>query len=259
MAVKHASHNHFDWRPRSLQFGHWRDGGDKVAFAGDSGNRGRRSAGMLFGHHRENAFSILVHLYHHHPSMQVEVDGVRVHGKLGKPDDATARIPFQPKPYRDGSIPTPTRPRAYLRWRQGRHRFLAECRVTQARSDAPWELAAPYAVEADAKRLLPRVDTPRDWLFRPGRLTDGAFAETAALQNVSLAGAALRVDGGWSMDHVPGSPVVGALLHPSGKSLSLRLHVVHATARGRQTLIGASFSMVGLYGLRRLGRWIREI
>lgn len=119
MAVKNVSHLNYEWRPPSLRFGHWREGGGHVAFAGGTAQRGGRSSGLLHGHDRESAFAVLVHLYHHHPSMQLEVDGVRIHGTLDKPDDSTARVRFHPQPYRDGTIPSPTRPISYLRWREG--------------------------------------------------------------------------------------------------------------------------------------------
>lgn len=257
MAVKNVSHLNHDWRPRTLRFAHW-GGGGQVGFSGDAASKDGRSSGLLHGHGRESAFAVLVHLHHHHPSLSVEVDGVRVHGVLGKPDDRSGRAPFAPKPYRDGSVPSPTRPIGYVRWVEGRHRFLAECRVTQETPDSAWEVAAPYAVEADTQRLLPRVTVPRDWSFRPGRAGTMPFDRAAPLADVSLTGAGLLVEGKWEEGDFREPFLVGALHHPSGKQLSLRVHVVHARDHSRGTLLGVSFSMVGLYGLRRLGRWISD-
>jgi|GEM_PF-6126193 len=257
MAVKNVSHLNYNWRPRTLRFGHWREGGH-VAFAGDGNKGGNKSAGLLYGHERESAFAVLVHLFHHHPSQSLEVDGVRVHGVLGKPDDASGRATFAPKPYRDGSIPSPTRPIGYLRWREGRDRFLAECRVTQDKPDGPWEVAPPYAVEGDAQRLLPRATVKRGWMFKPGRVGVEPFHEPVRVAATSLTGASLVVPGKWDDSDFREPFIVGNLVHPSGKTLSLRIHVVHAKDHPDGTLLGVSYSMVGLYGLRRLGRWIAD-
>jgi hypothetical protein len=259
MAVKNVSHRNYDWKPRSLRFGHWREGGGQVAFAGDSRNRGRRSAGLLHGHDRESAFSVLVHLYHQRSKVQVEVDEVRIHGQFDAPDDATARMPFHPRPYRDGSSPTPTRSRAYLRWREGRLRFLAECHISQKKGEDRWMLGAPYAVEADTKRLLPRVRPPQGWFFRPGRMTEGPFSRRAVVHDISMTGVGLLVPGQWPIKFFRDTRVVGALERPSSKSLTVPLNVVHTIEHPSGTIIGASFSMVGLYGIRRLGRWISDL
>jgi len=259
MAVKNVSHRNYDWKPRSLRFGHWREGGCQVAFAGDSRNKGRRSAGLLHGHDRESAFAVLVHLYHHRSTVQVEVDGVRIHGKFAAPDDSTARLPFHPRPYRDGTIPSPTRARAYLRWRQGRLRFLAECHISHKTSDGSWALGAPYAVEADTKRLLPRVAPPDGWFFRPGRMIQGPFSRRVAVHDLSMTGVGLLAPGKWPVEFFRESRVVGALEVPSGKSVTVPLDVVHTVDHPSGTVIGASFSMIGLYGIRRLGRWISEV
>ncbi len=259
MAVKNVSHRNYDWKPRSLRFGHWREGGGQVAFAGDSRKRGRRSAGLLHGHDRESAFSVLVHLYHQRAKVQLEVDGVRVHGRFEAPDDAVARLPFHPRPYRDGSIPSPTRARAYLRWREGRIRFLAECHISHKERDGPWALGAPHAVEADTKRLLPRASPPEGWFFRPGRMTEGPFSKRAAIHDISMTGVGLMVPGKWPIEFFRDPRVIGALEVPSRKGLTLPLNVVHTFDHASGTIIGASFSMVGLYGIRRLGRWISNL
>lgn len=259
MAVKNIKHLDYNWRPRTLRFAHWREGGSQVAFHGDSTVRATgKSAGLLYGHERESSFAVLVHLYHHHRETSVEVDGVRIAGTLEKPDDSTGRVVFRPKAYRDGSKPSPTRPMGYFRWREGRDRYLAECRVTQADADGPWELAAPYAVEADNRRLLPRVAVPRGWAFKPSRAGAEPFHEPARVLGTSLTGASLLVSGKWILEDFREPFITGAILHSSGKSLPMRISVVHAHDHPNGTMLGVSYSMVGLYGLRRLGRWISE-
>ena len=110
MAVKKARPLQHDWRPRSLKFAHWREGSGQVSFAAGRSNRSGRTTGRLHGHGRAQSFAVLVHLFHRFRSHVVEIDGVKVTGELGKPDDERGRIPFMPRRHPDGSLPRPTRP-----------------------------------------------------------------------------------------------------------------------------------------------------
>jgi hypothetical protein len=76
--------------------------------------------------------------------------------------------------------------------------------------------------------------------------------------SLSLTGATLRVLGKWSIEDFREPYIVGGMHHPNGKDLPMRIHVVHTRDHPGGTLLGVSFSMVGLYGIRRLGRWIAE-
>ena len=258
MAVKKPRQNQNDWRPRSLKFAHWREGSGQVSFAAGRSNRSGRTTGRLHGHARAHSFAVLVHLFYHRRVQIVEIDGVKVTGELGKPDDERARIPFMPRPHPDGSLPRPTRPIAWLRWQHGRGRFLAECRVTQAREDAPWMIAAPYAVESDDRRLLTRTRMPVGYKFKPGRADSEAFRRAVEVYDLSLVGASLVADGQWTVDDFARSRISGALVDPRGRSMTTQLVVVRARPHHGGTLLGVAFSSMGLYDIRRLGRWIAE-
>lgn len=256
MAVKNVSHNAHDWRPSALRFGHWRDG-KRLAFASTNHHTGQ-SAGRLDGHTRDHRFAVLVHLFRNHPSLSVEVDGVRIQGELGRPDDSTARAPFQPKPHRDGSLPRPTRPIAWVRWRDGRSRYLAECRVTQADPTSPWQFATPYAVDSDDRRLLPRAKAPFRWSFSPGRAAEPPLDEAMSLLDISLTGAGLRAAAGLDAENVVGRRCAGALRDERGRSLPVQIVVCSARPAADHTLLGVALSGMGLFGIQRLGRWLAD-
>jgi len=258
MAVKNIRHVHHDWRPRTLKFAHWRDGATGVSFAADRSNNAGRASGLLHGHTRAHSFAVLVHLFHRHPFQVVEVDGVKITGELGKPDDEKARVPFIPKRHRDGTMPRPTRPIAWVRWQDGRSRFLAECRVTQAGEDAPWMISAPYAVESDDRRLLARTRMPGGYVFKPGRADTEPFHTSVPIHDLSLVGAALSVEGAWDVKEFSKERISGAIIDPRGRSITTQLVVARTSPHGDGSLLGVSFQSMGLYGIRRLGRWIAD-
>jgi len=259
MAVKNIRHVHHDWRPRSLKFAHWRGGGGHVSFAAGRSNASGRTAGLLYGHARAHAFAVLVHLAHRHPVQAVEVDGVKVSGKLGKPDEEKCRVPFSPKLHPDGSVPRPTRPIAWLRWQEGKSRYLAECRVTQASEDSPWMLAAPYAVESDDRRLISRNVVPPGLVFKPGRSDREPFHTSVRIHDLSLVGAGLVVAGAWDAKDLGSERFSGALVDARGRSITTQLTVARAIPFRGGSLLGVAFQSMGLYGIRRLGRWIADL
>ena len=99
---------------------------------------------------------------------------------------------------------------------------------------------------------------PPGYVFKPGRVDGEAFRKPLAVHDLSLVGAALSIDGSWSLDELDKSLVSGALVDPRGRSITTRMMVVRTLPHGGNSLLGVSFRSMGLHGIRRLGRWIEE-
>ncbi len=257
MAVRNINSVHHDSRPRKLRFGHLTAGGH-VAFAADSVPGQGTASGVLSGHAREHAFAVLVYLRHWEPMVTVEVDGAKIFGRFDQIDDERARVSFIPQTRTGHAIPMPTRHVCWVHWKLGEDAYLAECTVQGSSAEECWWIGAPSAVESEDRRLLPRFPVNSQWRFEGGRTHSAPFDAPRTLVNLSIVGCALIVPGEWRAEEFTGERMTGVLHVPGDHEINTQLVVRHAYPVQGGTLLGASFMGMGMYGVRRLGRFIAE-
>ncbi len=246
MAITHPAKRSTDWRPRSLRFAHWRDGGH-VAFAQD----GRRPD----GHDSLDRYALMVHLAHHHPALELEVDGTRLSGRLGTPDD-DGRTPFAVPAYDDGSHPRPTRRLGWLRWTEGTTRHLAECAIALGDPERPdtWLLSIPRAVESDDRRLLPRQDMAPGWFVETAASAPEALRGRHPVRDLSLVGAAVFLADLLTEEMVLDQRFVGNLLPPGRPPIRIQAAVRNLRQVDGGAVLGLSTHGPGFHGVHTLDR-----
>lgn len=252
MPIVHPSHRVSAWRPRSLQFAHWRDGGH-VAFAGDGKHAAHNS-----GHDEVDRFALMLHLARYHAEIELELDGVRIRGQLLDPQD-DGRTAFVPAPFANGSVPEPTRHLCWLRWVEGKTRHLAECAVRQEGPTEPWLLSIPRAVESDDQRLLPRYATGEGWRIEPAPSAPDVLRGAHALTDVSLVGVGIVVNDLLVPEMIMDQRFVAQLFPDRAPPMRIQAQVRSLRQIDGGAVVGLATHGAGFVGLRKLQDLIAKL
>lgn len=244
MPITFMPHHEDDWRPRTLRFGHWRDG-ERVGFAADHAARGPG------GHDASDRFALMAFLARVHPACSVEVDGVFIHGHLDVPDDEQGRTAFHPRPFPDGSLPHPTRHRCWIRWKADGVRHIAECPLDHPDPGGPWLLGVPRSVESDDRRLLPRV-RPEGWALHVGPHGPVGLEGAHPVVDASPVGVAVTLPGALPDAQVLGHTFIGELLPGALGPQRVQLEARYVLAGPAGARVGFALHGAGYAGLRRL-------
>ncbi len=256
LSTNPAKHPMREERKR-LRFAHFR-ADNRVGFEADNAADGRH------GSHAEREAARYAHLCFvaaEVGDITVEVEGVRVRGRLDLPEDGAFAFPFRPTPIHGRAVPTPRDAHAHLEYTVEGHRCTAETRAHPGPEDSLWLLDLPRTIHVGSDRVSARHHTPVGWTFQPQGHGPLAMVGTVSVDDLSVTGAALVFDADDALK--PGERIVGELVGPGGRRIRVmaELRNVHAAHDGHPDHVigGIEFQGMGTAQTTRLAAFIRSI
>lgn len=242
---------------KRLRFAHFR-ADNRVAFEADHADGGRHGSDA----EREAArYAHLCFVATEVKTITVEVQGVKVQGRLGLPEDGALRFPFTPQRIRGRTPPSPQNAHAHLEYTVEGHRCTAETRAHPGAAEGEWVLELPRAIHIGSDRVSARHRTPVGWTFQPQGRGPLAMVGTVSVEDLSVTGAALVFDADDALQ--PGERLVGELVGPGGKRIRVmaELRNVHAARDGdpEHVIGGIEFQGMGSAQTARLAAFITSI
>jgi hypothetical protein len=195
---------------KHLRFAHFR-ARNRVAFESGHGGHGRRGSPAEAEAER---YAHLCFVAAEVRDVLVEVEGVRVPGRISLPEDGALLFPFQPDKGRSARLPR-RRAHVHLEYTVEGKRCSAESHAMQRTPDGPWLIELPRAIHVGTDRITARHRTPHGWVFHPRGHGPLAMVGTVRIQDLSVTGAALIFDE--DPDLQPGQQLVGEIMGPRGR------------------------------------------
>ena len=240
---------------KHLRFAHFRRA-NRVAFAADAPDSHSRHGSAAEDEAARHAHLCFVAA--EVGRITVEIDGAQVQGRLGLPESGRSDFPFHPDPFKDGSLPRPTRPGVTLRYAVDGHPCSAETRVRQDEQDGLWRIDLPRAVHLGTDRVTARHPVRAGWNFVPRSGGHMAMVGHFKVSDLSATGAALLFDDGAS-GLQPGDHITGELVGPRGERFRVIVEVRNLHEAPDGTIGGVEFQGMGFEPVARLAAVLRGI
>lgn len=195
---------------KHLRFAHFR-ARNRVGFEAGHGGHGRRGSPAEAEAER---YAHLCFVASEVRDIVVEVEGVRVPGRLSLPEDGALLFPFQPGRKDAARLPR-RRPHVHLDYTVEDARCSAESHALQRTPDGPWLIELPRRIHVGTDRITARHKTPHGWAFHPRGHGPLAMVGTVRIHDLSVTGAALVFDNDPGLE--PGQQLVGEIMGPRGE------------------------------------------
>jgi hypothetical protein len=241
---------------KHLRFAHFR-APNRVAFEAGHGGHGRRGSPAEAEAER---YAHLCFVAAEVRDLVIEVQGVRVPGRLALPADGALLFPFQPSKKDLSTLPR-RRPHVHLEYTIEGARCTAESHALQRTPGGPWLIELPRAIHVGTDRVTARHRTPHGWVFHPRGNSPLAMVGTVRIHDLSVTGAALIFDTDPELE--PGQQVVGEIMGPRGQRFRVMAELcsLRPAADGHPDHVrgGVAFTGVGTATTAHLAAVIRSL
>lgn len=239
------STNHPKWntkeQPKHLRFAHLR-AKNRVGFESGHGGHGRRGSPAEAEAER---YAHLCFVAAEIRDILVEVQGVRVPGRLSLPEDGALVFSFQPSRKDAARLPR-RRAHVHLEYTVEGARCTAESHALQRATGGPWLIELPRALQVGTDRITARHRAPQGWAFHPRGRGPLAKLGTLRIHDLSVTGAALAFDTDPALE--PAEQVVGEIMGPRGQRLRVMAELcsVRPAGDGHRAHMLGGFAFMGI-------------